>query len=82
VIENKQIKKTDAEATQQEIIKIRQELKKSAAEAVDKMRQEMITTVKNEVNSLGQTMPTKGTNTQKTEKKKSYSDAMAKKRNQ
>jgi len=44
------------------------------------MRQEVITTVKNEVNSLNQAMPTKGTNTQKTEKKKSYSDAVARKK--
>jgi len=79
-IENQQIRKTDAEAIQQEIIKIRQELKKTTAEAVDKIRQEVITTVKNEVNSLGQAMPTKGTNTHKTETKKSYSDGVARKK--
>jgi len=79
-VENQQIRKTNAEATQQEIIKIRQEFKKTTEEAVDKMRQEMITTVKNEMNSLGQAIPTKGTNTHKTEKKKSYSEAVPRKK--
>jgi len=38
VIENQQIRKTDAAAAQQEVVKIRQEFKKTTVEAVDKMR--------------------------------------------
>jgi len=49
-------------------------------EAVDTMRQEVISTVKNEMNSLGQVLPTKGTNTHTAEKKKSYSEAVARKK--
>jgi len=44
------------------------------------MRQEVISTVKNEMNSLGQVLPTKRTSTQKAEKKKSYSKAVARKK--
>jgi len=79
VVENKQIRKTDAEAAQEGIVKIRQEFKKTTVEAVDKMRQEMISTVKNEMNSLGQALPTKETSTHKAEKK-SYSEAVERKK--
>jgi len=52
-VENQQIRKTDTEAAQEKIVKIRQEFKKTTVEAVNKMRQEVINTVKNEMNSLG-----------------------------
>jgi len=45
------------------------------------MRQEVISTVKNEMNNLGQgDLPTKGTSTNKAEKKKSSSEAMTRKK--
>jgi len=77
VVGNQQIRKTDAEVAQEEMVKIRQEFNKTTVEAVDKMRQEVMSTVKNKMNSLGQALPT---SIHKAEKKKSYSEAVSRKK--
>jgi len=76
--ENQQLKKT-VETMKEEIIKIRQDVTKTIAETVEKAKLEVISTIRKEMCSQGQTgrrLPTTGTKSHEAGKKKSYSDAV------
>jgi len=79
VVGIQQLKKT-VEAMQEEIVKVRQEFNKAIEETVEKVRLEMISTVRKEMYSVGQTLPKTGTKSHEAGKKKSYSDAVARKK--
>jgi len=68
--EIQQLKKT-VETMQEEMIKIRQDFNKAIAETVEKVRLEVISTLRKEMCSLGQTLPTTGTRSHEAGKKKS-----------
>jgi len=73
--EIQQLKKT-VETMKEEMVNIRQDVNKTIAETVEKVKLDVISTIRKEMCSLGQTLPTTGTRSHEAGKKKSYSDAM------
>jgi len=70
------VNKTIAETVEEEMVKIRQDVNKAIAKTVEKVKLEVISTIRKEMCSLGQTLPMTGTRNHEAGKKKSYSDAV------
>jgi len=74
-----QLEKT-VEAMQKDMVKMRQDFKKAIAETiVEKLRLEVISVLRKEMCSLGQTLPTRA-RSHEAGKKKSYNDAVVRKK--
>jgi len=71
----KQLKRT-VESMKEEMIKMRQDVNKTIAETVEKIKLDVISTIRKEMCSLRQTLPTTGTRSHEAGKKRSYSEAV------